>query len=456
MGRDRMRYAVLFALLLIVFAPLVSAQEVGYYPDQGAFLRFLESNASYTVIAGDETWAKAWAYYIDEKLLTIKSHGNDTLVLVGNVQNNELIASLWDRTGLPTEDSFLPSIIVLNNTVLITGSEENIYLTERAFEGLWNPSIGSIAVAILISMVVILIFLLFLSVDESHAGSFYLLSVILFFMWYLTAERPKLTEEFLRYLLQALKFSVGDSPSSPLSAMMGAVFRVVPPIEENMILVHWILVLLILSFSFYLAPKRSRELGFIAFGLAFVAPMFRRSLENVSGSAFGLAAFLIVLAIISNVTFSPERWKALVQTFLLSVFTLLAIGVNPYLVLIPIAFVIAFPKRYLRNYTYLLITAAGVLIMYLEFGIPVRISNGTTPESLSMIKTFLMESALAVVSVLYAIGSKKSIKMKGQTAFLLLMTLIYLPIALFVPNLFPYCFVLLAALTVRLLHSLSS
>ncbi|KQH83285.1 hypothetical protein [Thermococcus thioreducens] len=448
------RALILIAFILTVALPLVSAETLSYYPNQSAFQAFLDSNSSYTIVAGNESWARGWAYYIDERLHTIKPHGNDTLVLVGNVYNNPLMMRVWNRTGLSENASLLPSIIVLNDTVLITGSKDNIYMTERAFEGLWNPPRSSVVAFSSISFLIFMIFLVCLSRDNSHAGSFYLLASSLLGLWYLTAERPVLTEGFLRYLFQGLEFATGGAPGSPLGAIIGATFRVVAPIEENIVFIHWTLILLILSFSFYLAPKRARELGFMIFGLIFVSPMFRENLYHINGSTLGLAALAIVLAIISNVAFSPEKWKALLQTFILSIFTLLTIAINPYLVLIPIIFVLTFPKRHLRNYAYLMITSIGVFLMYTQFGMPPGIPKSIDPSGWRYLERFLFNSSLALTAMAYtALKGRRRIKMRGQTAFLLLMTMVYLPIALFVPPLFPYCFILLAALTIRMIHS---
>ncbi|ASJ06070.1 hypothetical protein [Thermococcus pacificus] len=446
---------VLIVLILLLIIPPVSAGELIYHPNREAFQAFLNSDSPYTVVSGNDDWARGWAYYVDERLHTLKPRGNGTLVLVGNVYNNGLMASLWNQTGLPKNASLLPAIIVLNNTILITGSENNIYLTERAFEGLWNPPDGSLVAFLLLAFFLMLLFLILLSNDDSHAGRFYALAFSLYVLWYLTAERPLFTEGFLMDMLSALKFTVGGLPDSPLSALMGAAFRFIPPIEENVVFIHWVLVLIILSFSFYLAPKKARELGFLVFGLAFVAPMFRSYLGHISGSALGLAGFVITLSVICNVTFSPEKWKALLQTAVLSLFTLLAIAINPYLVAIPLIFVIAFPKRHLRNYVYLVITGASAFLMYRAFGTPQGLPTGISANALSYLKDFLLNSGLAIATAVYAAANRKEIRMKGPTAFLFLTTVIYLPAAFFIPSLFPYSFVLLAALTVRLIHGLT-
>ncbi|ASJ07994.1 hypothetical protein A3L11_01625 [Thermococcus siculi] len=451
-----MRKAILITLILLLLVPTVSAGELAYYPNRETFQAFLNSSSTYTVVAGSDDWARGWAYYVDEKLYTIKPHGNDTLVLVGNAYNNRLMAVIWNRTGLPKNASLLPSIIVLNNTLLITGSEDNIYLTERAFEDLWNPPRDSLVVFTLLIITIFVLFLVSLGSEGGHAGRFYVLAFSLYALWYLTADVPRLTEGFLAQLLSSLEFAVGGVPSSPLSALMGGVFRVVPPIEENIVFIHWLLVLLVLSFSFYLAPRRARELGFLVFGLAFVAPMFRAGFGHVSGSVLGMAGFVITLAIISNVTFSPEAWKALLQTGVMSMFTLLAVAINPYLTLVPLAFVAAFPKRHVRNYAYLIITGAGAFLLYEAFGMPISLPPEMDPRAAEYLKEFLLNGGLIVVTALYAAFNRKGrITMKGMPAFLILPPIVSLPMAFFVPSLFPYCILLLAAMTVRLIHALT-
>ncbi|WP_297416584.1 hypothetical protein [Thermococcus sp.] len=442
---------LLFLILLLV--PQVSAARLSYHPDKVAFESFLNSSSPFTVVAGNDIWARAWAYYVDQRLLTVKPRGNGTLVLVGNVYDNPLMRKLWNRTGLPENASLLPSIVVLNGTVLITGTEDNIYLTERAFQNLWNPSRNSVLVFLGTVLFLVIVFLAALRGDKTHAGSFYAIVVSLYVLWTLTSWKVAFTDSFLRTFLNALEFSVGGVASSPLSAIMGFAFRFISPVEENVLFIHWLLILLILSFSFYLTPKRARDLGFIVVGFLLMAPMFRLGLDSVGGDTLGLASLVMTLAIISNVTFSPEWWKALLQTLVLSAFTLLVIAINPYLSLIPVIFVLAFPKRRLRNYAYLAITALGTVVMYKTLGLGISIPRSVYPCALRCEGKFLFDGGLMVLTAVYAWAKGGGrIRMKGQTAFFLLMTLVYVPLTLLVPSLFPYDFMFLAALTVRLLH----
>ena len=451
-----MRKAAVPILLFLLLLPRVAAAQLTYYPNETAFQTFLNSDSPFTVVPGNDTWARAWAYYIDERLSTLKTPGNGTLVLVGNVGNNRLMRKIWNETGLPPKASFLPSIIILNGTVLITGSKNNIYLTERAFENVWRPSRNARMAFLVTLIALMLVFLAALSGDGSHAGKFYGLMASLYVVWYLTSPRPFLTEGFLREMLSALEFTVGGTPDSALSAIMGVTFRLVPPLEENLVFIHWLIVFLIASLVFYLAPRRGRELGFIVFGLLFIAPMFRNSLDEINGSALGLAGFALTLAMACNVTFSPEKWKALVQTAVLSAFTLLAIAINPYLAFIPVFFVLAFPKRHLRNYAYLGTVALGILLLYETVGFSIGIPPSPSPCSLHLAGRFILDSGLAIGASIYALANRKGrMSMKGATAFLILLTAFYFPLAFFIPALFQYSFVLVSALAVRLLHGVT-
>jgi len=450
-GRESMRKApVLIALILLLTAPTVHAGRLLYYPDREAFRDFLNSSSSYTVVPGDEDWARGWAYYVDERLATVKPRGRDTIVLVGNVYDNELMASLWKRTGLPENASLRPSVIVLNNTVLITGSEDNIYLTEEAFRDLWNPSRMMLITFLLTVLVIALIFSVFLGRDGSHAGKFYLLTLSLYALWYLLSPRLPLGETFLRQLLSALTFAAGGSAESPLSAIMGAVFRVVPPLEETLTAAHWVFLLLVISLSFYLAPRKSRELGFLIFGLTFSAPLFREMVSSINGEVLGLTALMVTLAMITNLNFPPGR--VFLQTVLLSLFTLLAIAVNPYLVFIPIVFAVTFPGRHFRNHIYLLMTVGGTLVLYLAFpnlGIMEWTLN-TNPGR------FILDSGLSLGTIVYVLArGGRRVGTRGHTPFLMLSAAIYLPLSLAVSSLIPHVFVILSALAVRLLSGLA-
>ena len=451
-----MRKALAVAILFLMLLPVVSAAQLAYYPNQGAFQSFLKSNSSYRVIAGNTSWAKGWGHYVDEKLSTIKKRGNDTLVLVGNVENNKVMRELWWRTGLSKRYSFRPSVIVLSNVVFITGNESNIYLTERAFSNLWNPPKSSRMAYLLAFILVSVLLGLPLRGRGHHAGSFYILTVSLIFVWSINSPPLSMTNFFLKTFFDGLTVWAGGGASSPLAAMLGIFFRFASPIEENIVFAHWILILILASLSFYIAPKGCRDLGFLIFGITFVSPAFRNSIVQISGNTIGILSFAIVLALVSNLHVSLTTRETLLQVLLLSAFTLLATIINPYVLLIPIAFLLAFPGRPTRNLGYLLISLAGAWILYEVFppylGSFFHFSN-PTPGRWAV---FLFQGLPAILVLLYGLRDGSRLKRKrGHTPFLLTLTVLYALMLPFAPFLFPYAMISLSALTTRVVNSLT-
>ncbi len=451
-----MKKALAVAILFLLFLPAVAGAELAYYPNQEAFKSFLESNSTYTVIAGNTSWARGWAHYVDSKLSTIKERGNNTLVLVGNVENNELMRKLWWRTGLSERYSFQPSVIVLSDVVFITGNESNIYLTERAFSNLWNPPRTSKITYLLTFLLISIILGLPLRGKGNHAGSFYLLTVSLIFLWSINSPPLQMTNSFLRTFFDSLNAWAGGGVSNPISALLWPFFKLTTPIEENLNFAHWVLVLILASLSFYIAPREYRDLGFLIFGLTFVAPAFRMSISHISGTIIGLISFAIILALVSNLHVGLEPGEILLQVGLLSLFTVFATVINPYVLIIPVAFVLAFPGRPMRNLGYLLISLSGALILYALY--PPYLSefihlNNPNPDRWGV---FVVQGLPAILVLLYgAVNGGKLKKKRGHTPFLLTLTLLYTLMLPLSPFLYPYAMISLSALTARVVNSLT-
>lgn len=445
-----MRKALAVVTLVLLMAPFVSA--VSYYPSERAFLTFLHSNSTFRVVPGKDCWSRGWAYYVDAKLSEVKGHGNGVLVLVGNVRDNPEMAKLWNESGLDPSRSFEPGVVVLNGTVFVTGSQDNIYETEEAFSQVWKIPPVSFAVFGIAAFVIVLVFGLMLRRDKSYAARFYLLSASLIFVWFTTSLNPvAFTEPFLREFFQALQVAAGGSPANPSALVLGSAFRFIPPTEENVWLGHWLLLLILAGLLFYTAPKRERELGFIAFGLAFSSPVFRRFLTP-GPQLLGLVVMVAVVAVIANSSFAPEG-RTILQTLLLTVLTVFGMLFNPYLVLFPVFFAITFPGRPMRNLAYLLGTLTVGGYLYRTFGMGWL--GGWVPGRFNVwcIQEFILQSLLALTLVLYAaMFGKKRCRGRGTTAFLSLSTLGFIAIGAILHPLMPYAFILLSILATRVLH----
>ncbi|GAB6136710.1 hypothetical protein [Thermococcus prieurii] len=448
-----MRRALALILLLLLVSPLVSAGGVSYYPDKASFTRFIHSNATYRVVSGRDYWAKGWARYVDAKLGEVLEHGNGTLVLVGNVYENPEMKRLWNLTGLPQSASLSPMVIVLNGTVFITGSKDNIYLTHEAFSEIWNPPVVSLLVFSIFSFLLLLVFGLSLRRDRSYSARFFLLGLSLIFVWFTLSERPEVSGAFLGVFFKALSVAAGSTPSSPLGAIIGGVLSIVPPIDENLWLAHWLFLMVLTGLFFYVAPRRERELGFLAFGLVFSSPAFRSHVATVGTSLPGIVLMLLSIVIMTNASFLPGLRRT-VEILLLSMVTLLASFFNPYILLFPLFFALTYPGRKLRNLSYLLLVWLGFWFVCRLYGFDWLSRWIHFSLHASFLKTLIEQALLGLIVIFYALlTGLRRIRWRGPTAFITLATLAFLAIAPFVGGFFPYALTLVSILAVRLVHS---
>ncbi|WP_297498951.1 hypothetical protein [Thermococcus sp.] len=443
-----MKRALTAVLLLLLFIPSVSAMGVHYYPNRQAFEAFLSSNSTYTVIPGKSYWSKGWAHYVDSKLALVKKRGKGVRVLVGNVKDNPEIARLWNKTGLPSSLSFLPSIVVLNDTVIITGTEDNIYLTERAFASLWNPPANSVAIFGVMLLGIFLLFFISFASAGGHTAKFFTLAGALVFTWLALSKPSPIPEGFGPLFLKGLEVWAGAKPETPLEALLGKAFSIIPPVEENLWFAHWILVMTVAGLLFYTAPRRGRELGFIAFGLAFTSPLFRGAISSLDVSALAVTALLITLVIAVNPAFSPESGSF--HVILMALATVFASIFNPLFLLIPLVFVAAFPKRVKRNALYLILVVAGAIALAVEFPGWLGFPHMRFPAL-----EFAKESALPVLVIVYLWAVwKKRFRMKGPTTFLTLLSVVFIILSSAGLCAAYYAYLFLTLLVPRAVHSL--
>ena len=441
-------------LLLFLFVlPLVSAGGVSYYPDKASFEEFLQSGTTYHVVPGNDAWAKGWGRYVDAKLGEVLEHGNGTEVLVGNVYENPEMKLLWNMTGLPESSSLSPMVIVINDTVFITGSEDNIYLTHEALSEVWAPTKEALLTFAVLAFALILLVSLSLRNSRDYSSKFFLLAASLIFSWFFVSEGRALPEDSVKFLFEALTVSSGGVSSSPLATLAGSVLSVIPPVDENLWLVHWLLLLVMAGLFFYVAPRHERALGFIAFGLALSSPLFRSEISDVSSVLPGLVLMLLVVAFAMNMSVTSGPWRT-VQILVLAFLTLIASIVNPYILLFPLFFAFTYPGRAFMNSLYLILTWAGFGALVGSYGFNWLVDWTSIQFSIDFFEKLVSQSFLSLVVLIYALTTNfGKIRWKGPTAFITFSTLAFTLIAPFIKGLFPYVLVLVSVLAVRLVHS---
>jgi hypothetical protein len=447
-----MRRVLLALLLVSMFAGFVSAAGVSYYPDREAFQLFLESNKTYRVVPGEDPWSKGWAFYVDRKLSTVKDHGDDTLVLVGNVYDNELMAKLWNRTGLDPSLSLSPSIVVLNNTVMVTGSRDNLYLTYEAFKSLRCWTLRTVLTALGAIILYLSLMGLLLREDRSYAGSIFLMGAALLGEWALLRPYPSGSVEKTLYL--ALARLHGAHVSQPNVVLASYFLRVLPPVEEFIWVLRWFLIFLLLGITTYTAPKKERSLGVVAFFLTLSAPSFREWILT-SNELLGLVSLAVVLAVASSSNFT-ESIGGVLATLLISVFTVIGALINPYLLFLPLLFVLTFPGRASRNVPYLLLSGLGAGLVYYALGASWLLPWYPTAPRVEVLGGLLRETLIQMAVLLYTgilVMKVRKVRKKGPTAFTAAVATAFLLLTPFRPELFPYSVFSLSILAVRLLRA---
>lgn len=450
-----MKKALPALFLLLMLAGSVSAAKVSYYPNKEAFVKFLDSNLTYQVVPGNDPWSRGWATYIDEKLSAVKIHGNDTFVLVGNVYTNDLIAKIWNETGLDPSASLEPSIIVLNGTVLITGSSENLYLTYEPFVDIKENTV-KIAVVTLSIIVYAAILMLVLRRDGSYAGSIFLMGALLLGEWVLLKQVPLLSISKTLYLSLA---RLNGAPINDVPiVIISHALEVLPPDERMFWAVRWLLIFVLLGVTAYTAHRRERSMGIVAFFLVLSAPSFRGWLLT-SNYILGLLAFAVVVAVVCSSNFAPSA-SGVFSMLLMALFTVVGTAFNPYLALLPLVFVIVFPGRVSRNLPYFLLSYLGIIWIYSVLGKDWLLSWYPDSFHTEIITENIAKEALLQLLVLVYVGAKMiskrketKIRRKGPTVFVGVVTVILLLLTPFKPELLPYSLYSLSVLAVRVIKA---
>ncbi|RLF80203.1 hypothetical protein DRN38_04440 [Thermococci archaeon] len=439
---------ILPILLMMLVFQLVLAAELDFYPNEKAFESFLDNGRSYHVLPGESEYSKAWAKYLDEKLSRFKEKGEDTIVLVGNVYENPKMMEFWHLTGLPYEASLKPSVIVLDNVVFFTGSEENIYLIERAFSQKHAFRTQEVYGSLLIGILLVILFTFIFSKNGAYTHFFYILTVALIVLWFSNSNLFTIDEGFVRSTFQDALLGKGGTP---LTLVLDLYFNTYSPSEEALFILHLFLVFLIATLSFFIVPKSYRELGFVVFGLTFASPTFRHSLENFNECLFEVFVLVIVLGIILNAMFTEETTKSIKRIAVLSFITTFGALIWPYFVLIPFFMFLAFPTKSMRNYLYLGLTVIGLLVGNLYFKIP--FPKWPLDANFNYLMLFVKEDFIQLILIIYAVFNFKTLvmRMKGGKALLFWLFLSLLVLLPVIPEIFPALILVSSGLVIRLI-----
>lgn len=282
--------------------------------------------------------------------------------------------------------------------------------------------------------------------DSPYARSLYILTTLLLMVWFLNGwSALSVSPSFVNGPLhEALRIKSGIYSREPLAYILYPWIALFGSDDFSLLFLHSYIIFLVASLMFFLVPKPSREMGFVLFGMFFSVPHIRASVSTLSGSLFTLLLFELLLAVGLNFTFVKNRGVALVEVAVFASLTAATALLSPAALLIPVAFIITYPKGYKRNYLYLLLTTVLLLLENHFFGLPLPMWRT------AILDVPLKECAVPLSLLLYGLGEVWGRTVGGrmgvgQTWFLgwatLLFALLYavielpfLPLALMLSN----------------------
>lgn len=424
-----------FLLLVLIAALMLSVSAT-------STVHFSRYDPTYTI----EAASKAWALYLSDELReTGRDMGKN--ILIGNFYDNPKIRKIW---ALPPDKSKEFGILQMDGYTVITGDENTLPQLTRLFEGEYNPNSPTFFMFLTLSIFTFLFFLYILR-DAPYASSLYSLSVLTLTLWIINGYPGFRFEDgfFRGVFYEALKLNFTGISREPLSYLIFAWGKAFGFTLFSMHLLHFYLLFLIISLLFYLPPKHSRELGFLIFGLTFSLPLFREHIKTLSGDLFALLFFELLLVIGTNFSFAPNSgFEVLAFGALTSASMLLM----PASFVIPVSFIAVYPKRFKRNYIYLL--SVLVLYAFLSAFFKVDIRNYFTIRGdFTILRSFAREGILQFALLAYSCGELKKNRKKriiGQTWFVGLASLLYTVIFVFVEVSELPLFLLLSTFAIRL------
>jgi len=297
-------------------------------------------------------------------------------------------------------------------------------------------SVVNMVVFLLISIATIGFFARQLA-TEGYAWAFYLIAVSTIAVW-LDNTPPLINESSLNAL------------NSHINSLLPWGVHLSP---EKAFYTYVYLLILFVTSTFYAAPRRAREMGFLTFGLLFSMPVFRAFIYPPSFSIVGITAFTLSLALASTLVFSPNPITAAFQTIILSVTSVISIAVQPWTTVMPFAFAFSFPRKK-RNIAHVTMVVLGILAL-LHFHLFLR-PPAVEYSDRSVLPQLLLPLGIVIYAPLSGTGKKIRVlkTRKGTTPFLLVNTAILGLAAFERPGILPYALICLVALAVRLMYIL--
>ncbi|WP_052696166.1 cell wall-binding repeat-containing protein [Palaeococcus ferrophilus] len=293
-GKDRVETA---KIILRDFFNLDNPETIVLYPSREEVKEFTGKGGEWELVPANTSVALRWAPLIENEL---PAGEGERRVFIGNVENNPAMNAMWPGE-LPEVYSLYPSIIVANGTLFITGTDQNLPLIGRYFEGNTRFERTDLVVFLSLLAFLTLVSLPFVN-DRRWLGASFLV-VTLFVLYNIHAFRLAWDTLFV-YMDGALSLLssgtyetvVGSRGFPGLSYALLVAFKLFGVRIEAAVL-YQILLLFITALALHLHFKRG-PLSTMALLLFLALPLFREYVLTVSTELTFIALLLLSLALL--------------------------------------------------------------------------------------------------------------------------------------------------------------
>lgn len=335
-GKNRAETAY---MILSDFYNISSSGELIYYPSKNAIIEFIDEKRNWKVISGNSDISIRWSKFVENQLPRSNDIENETFyVYVGNINNNPGMNESWNHREIPEIVSFSPAVILSNNTLFITGSDENLPITIGRLFSKQDIDYSSSDFFKFIILLAITLGI-FYSIIKSR---YYLFGAIITILWIIHSfdKFCVVWDTLLVYLDGALSLTylghyetiIHGRNFPGLSYCLYFWFKLFSPSIQSILLYQVYLCFILMSFVFLYFKKK--ELGLAAWLILLSIPLFREYITWFSTELTFLGFMAVILYGLKNSKNSK------LNIIVLSIITSISALIRVHIMIIPLIYLI--------------------------------------------------------------------------------------------------------------------
>ncbi|ADC70358.1 hypothetical protein MFS40622_1687 [Methanocaldococcus sp. FS406-22] len=434
-GKDRVETAY---LVLSNFYNINCSGNLIFYPSKELILKTIIEKRNWIIIEGNSPISKKWSKFIYYSLKK-DHHGNKTVIYVGNINNNPQMRDNWN-IKLPYIVSFCPAVIYYNNTLYITGSDENLPSTiGRLFAKHITYEFNDLLLFFIILLITSAIFYYYIR------SPYYIVALIISALWIFWHKYDFgiVWDALFVYLDGALSLLylghyetiISGRSFCGLSYCLYVWFHIFKPSLESIVFYQIYMFFIMVGFIFLYFKRKF--LGLIVMLILLGIPLFKKYILMFSTELTFLTFLMIILHILKN--FKGKNLEIIILSLLTSISAL----VRVHSLAIPLIY--AFYQKNKQSLLYLMLSIVLYLTLLFISGGEIYgyVGEISTKGGISLdifiknvifyLPKFLMDIAfpITVLLTLFIIKREKIIKNSSFKYYILTLAVVFLIMPLF-------------------------